>query len=135
MRDDKFWNECNNNSIRRKVAEFIDNSPLLSHYKNKKYYQLEDELVAFLGKIKEEIYREVDKEYHREDVICRLIEKYGEEYTEKLKHIPISLIDEIVEEWQEALSDNDSHWDSVWNALDNTLKEKEKTYSAFFKNN
>ena len=135
MRDDKFWNECNNNSIRRKVAEFIDNSPLLSHYKNKKYYQLEDELVAFLGKIKEEIYREVDKEYHREDVICRLIEKHGEEYTEKLKHIPLSLIDEIVEEWQETLSDDDSHWDSVWNALDDTLKKKEKTYSAFFKNN
>lgn len=135
MRDDKFWNECNNNSIRRKVAEFIDNSPLLSHYKNKKYYQLEDELVAFLGKIKEEIYREVDKEYHREDVICRLIEKHGEEYTEKLKHIPLSLIDEIAAEWQETLSDDDSYWDSVWNALDNTLKEKEKTYSVFFKNN
>lgn len=133
MRNDKFWNKCNSGSIRADVAEFIDNSPLLSHYKNKKYYQLEDELVAFLEKTKERIYREADKEYHRQDVVCKLIEKHGEEFTEKIKSIPIGLIDAIVDEWQDTLSDNDAFWDAVWETLDTVLEKVEKKYPLFFK--
>ena len=34
MRDNKFWDECNNNSIRQLVAGFIDKHPILSKYKD-----------------------------------------------------------------------------------------------------
>lgn len=48
MRNDKFWDECSNGSIREIVALFIDSSPLLSKLKGEKYYQLEDSIVSLI---------------------------------------------------------------------------------------
>ena len=48
MRDNKFWDECNNNSIRQLVAGFIDKHPILSKYKDDDYYSIEDAFVEFI---------------------------------------------------------------------------------------
>lgn len=48
---DKNKELCSHNSLREKVAIFIDNSPTLNHFKGKKYYQLEDELVEFIASV------------------------------------------------------------------------------------
>ena len=62
MRDDKYWDTCNDQSIRQKVAEFIDNSPLLSKLEGKKYYELEDAIVALIEANKQSIHNTVEKE-------------------------------------------------------------------------
>lgn len=62
MRDDKYWDICNDESIRQKVAEFIDNSPLLSKFKGEKYYELEDAIVALIEQNKDSIHATVERE-------------------------------------------------------------------------
>lgn len=113
MEDSRFWNEANNGSIRQKVAEFMDSVPALSHLKGDEYYVAEDAIVAFIKTNKEAIYREVDKEYQREDVINYLQEKSDDETIEK----SVDELNEIVDIWQEELFESDAHWETVWDAL------------------
>ncbi len=117
MRNNKFWDECSSFSIREAVATFIDNSPILSKFKDEKYYQLEDSIVEFIESQKEKIYREVDKEYQRDDVVSNITEEYGENATKALKHIPIEALDVLVEAWQDKLCDNELYWDATWDSL------------------
>ena len=49
------YDYCYNGSIREKVATFIDGSPLLTHLKNEKYYELEDSIVNLIQDIIGEI--------------------------------------------------------------------------------
>ena len=124
MRNDKFWNECHKGTIRQKVAEFIDESPSLSKLKGKKYYDLEDELVAFIEENKQLISAEVDKEYQRDDIKTRAVRKLGEEVKKIFNVLPIDVIDDIVDCWQECLMDDESeYWDVYWGMLDDTLTD------------
>ena len=66
MKNDKFWNECSDGSLRQKIAEFIDKNPAVSHLKDKAYYDFEDALVALIYDNREMISQEVDLEYQRE---------------------------------------------------------------------
>ena len=136
MRNDIFWEQCNNNSIRQKVATFIDSSPILSHFKGEKYYQLEDALVSFIEKNRELIYREVDKEYFREDVVSQIREKYHDdgEPADWIEAIPTELLDKIVDEWQERLADNDVHNESNWDTLTDVLTKNEAEIEALKEN-
>ncbi|MBQ9481024.1 MAG: hypothetical protein IJU84_02550 [Clostridia bacterium] len=45
MKDTKIYDECYHNSVREKVAKFIDNSPLLNNFNGEKYFELEDSIV------------------------------------------------------------------------------------------
>lgn len=124
MRNDKFWNECHKGTIRQKVAEFIDESPSLSKLKGKKYYDLEDELVAFIEENKQLISAEVDKEYQRDDIKTRAVRKLGEDVKKIFNVLPIDVIDDIVDCWQECLMDDESeYWDVYWGMLDDTLTD------------
>lgn len=123
MRNDKFWDECGDNSIRQKVAEFIDKNPAVSHLKDQPYYDFEDALVQFIYDNREIISREVDAEYHREDVITQAKEYFGEEVEEIVKALPIKVVDELVSHWQEALNENDEFWEINWDELDNVLTD------------
>lgn len=124
MRNDKFWNECGDKSIRKKIAEFIDQNPAVSHLKDKPYYDFEDALVQFIYDNREIISQEVDAEYHREDVITQAKECFGnEEVEEAVKALPIKVIDKLVALWQEALNENDEFWDINWDELNNVLTD------------
>lgn len=124
MRNDKFWDECGDNSIRQKVAEFIDKNPTVSHLKDKPYYDFEDALVQFIYDNREMISKEVDAEYHREDVITQAKECFGEEEVEEaVKALPIEVVDGLVSHWQEALNENDEFWEINWDELTNVLTD------------
>ena len=62
MRDNNYWYVCNGNTIRDKVAEFIDNSPLLNKLKGDKYFNLEDAIVSLIETNKQHIHDTVVKE-------------------------------------------------------------------------
>lgn len=123
MRNAKFWDECTNGSIRQAVAAFIDNSPLLSHYKGEKYYALEDEIVAFLEQNKETISREVDKEYQRDDILDKVVDVYGDCASAVIKALPVSVVDEIISNWQDAIECDDVYWERTWESLEDVLGE------------
>lgn len=124
MIDYEFWNKCANGSIRNDVAEFIDNSPLLSHYSGDKYYELEDAIVEFIFHEAEKIYREREKEYHREDVMERISELFGENGEIIVSAIPLKVINGIVQTWQEYLEDSSTYWECAWDTLDDALREE-----------
>lgn len=123
MRNDKFWNECTAGSIRQKVAEFIDKSPVLSKLKGESYYDMEDALVEFIETNSGLIADEVDREYHRDDLVNQATMDCGENAAQILSVIPIEKIDDIVDSWQEALGDDDTYWEATWDDLSNVLSE------------
>lgn len=123
MKNDKFWDECTDGSIRQKIAEFIDKNPAVSHLKNKAYYDFEDALVAFIYENRDMISEEVDLEYQREDFLTRAKEEFGDEVEEVVNVLPIDVIDNMIGHWQEALNENDDYWDISWEELSNILTD------------
>ncbi len=123
MRNDKFWNECSNGSIRKKIAEFIDNSPTLSSFKGNKFYKLEDELVEFIEENRHVISVEVDKEYQRDDLKKRAIDGFGKDTQIILKVLPIEVLDDIIDYWQECFMDEDDYWYFYWSTLEDTMSD------------
>lgn len=109
MRNDKFWDECSNGSIREIVALFIDSSPLLSKFKGEKYYQLEDSIVGFIENNRDLIFREVQAERHREDVQVELESREDDYSYLVLKALPMDVVMEMVEEWQDNLTDDETY--------------------------
>lgn len=145
MKDITFWNTCVSGNIREAVARFIDNSPILSNLEGAKYYELEDSIVAFIEENKEMIFREVDKEYQRDDVVTLLKRKYGEERIEEImEYIPMRTTDAIIDGWKECPSDrfNDAYWESLeeyinevefLRGLDELPDTSFRTYKAYLK--
>lgn len=123
MKNDKFWNECSNGSIRKKVAEFIDKTPAVSRLKNKAYYEFEDALVEFIYENRDMISKEVDLEYQREDFLTQSKEEFGDDVEEAVKALPIEVIDDMISQWQESLGDNDEFWELTWDALSEVLTD------------
>ena len=123
MRNNKFWDECNNNSIRQLVASFIDKHPLLSKYKGIDYYSIEDDIVEFIENNRDVISQEVDKEYQREDLYNQLNEKFDTLGLVVKSFFPIERANKIIEEWQDNLSNNDVYWEQNWAELDNAIAE------------
>lgn len=123
MKNDKFWNECSNGSLRQKIAEFIDNNPVASKLKGIVYHDFEDALVAFIYDNREMISKEVDLEYQREDFLTHSKEEFGDDVEEAVKVIPIDVIDGMINQWQEALGDNDAYWDITWSELSDVLTD------------
>lgn len=124
MRNPKFWDECVNGSIRKAVAEFIDKSPLLTHFKKEKYFNLEDDLVEFIEQQKETISQEVDREYQRDDVVDHVVEVFGEPARKVVESLPVDAIDNIVTDWQSSLDDDEIYWERVWDNLSDVLADR-----------
>ena len=130
MRDNKFWDECNNNSIRQLVAGFIDKHPILSKYKDDDYYSIEDAFVEFIENNREVISREVDKEYQREDLYNQLTERLGTLGLVVKSFFPIERANKIISEWQERLTDNDIYWEQNWAELDDAIAEHGEIFTG-----
>jgi len=105
IKNNKFWDECTDGSLRQKIAEFIDKNPAVSHLKDKAYYDFEDALVALIYDNREMISKEVDLEYQREDFLTQAKEEFGDDVEEAVKVLPIDVIDNMINHWQEALDD------------------------------
>lgn len=123
MRNDKFWDEAKDGSIRRKIAEFIDSNPAVSHLKDEKYYAFEDAMVAFIEKNRDMISKEVDAEYQREDFLSQAKEEFGDAIEEAVKVLPLEIIDDMISHWQKALNEDDDYWQITWDLLTEVLTD------------
>ena len=93
---------------------------------------LENAIFRFLIKVKEPIYREVDSEYLRQDVMDKIKEWYGIKGLRLAKAIPSWVIESIIDKWQDQLGDSDTYWDANWSILNNVLSEE--SWLMCFKN-
>lgn len=124
MKNAEFWEKATGGSIRSAVADFIDKTPQVSHLENEDYYSFEDALVDFIQNIKEQVYRERDREYLRDDVQARIEESLGAYGDIIIDAVPLKEIDIIANEWNEELDNYELYWDSVWESLDTTLSNR-----------
>lgn len=123
MKNDKFWNECTDDSIRQKIAEFIDTTPAVSKLKDKAYYDFEEALVSFVYENRDMISKEVDLEYQREDLVKQVKEDFGADAKKIIDSLPLEVIDRLIAKWQDALSGNDSYWEIMWDSLNDVLSD------------
>lgn len=123
IKNNKFWDDCTDGSLRQKVAEFIDKSPAVAHLKDKAYYDFEDALVSLIYDNREMISKEVDLEYQREDFLTQAKEKFGNDVEEAVKVLPIKVIDDMISQWQDSLDDSDEYWNITWDALSDILTD------------
>ena len=123
IKNNKFWDDCTDGSLRQKVAEFIDKNPAVAHLKDKAYYDFEDALVSLIYDNREMISKEVDSEYQREDFLTQAKEKFGNDVEEAVKVLPIKVIDDMISQWQDSLDDSGEYWNITWAALSDILTD------------
>ena len=124
MRNNSFWDICTPGSIRHAIAEFIDHSPLLQHFKGEKYYKLEDALVEFIEQNRELIYQEIKQEYFRDDVCQKLVDNCGENNADIfMKYLSVDHLDYLIHVWQEKLDDYERYGECFWQPLIETLEK------------
>ena len=65
-----------------------------------------------------QVYEELDREYHREDIASRIEEM----------EIELDVTDELIDRVDHALGNNDGYWDSYWCTVEYVIEEymKEK---------
>ena len=122
MLDEKFWEPGQNHFISSCVKNFLKDEPLFDNLDSAKLSEIESKLFKLLQEVKEPIYREVDREYLREDVSDK-IKKYGEKGEYVLSLFSFDEIDCIVEIWQQRLADTEPYWEVNWEVLDNVLED------------
>ena len=74
------------------LSELIRQLHLLGLPKNNRK-KVEKAIFEFLLEVKENIYREVDREYFKEDVMTKIKEYYGAKGLKLAKAVPDSIID------------------------------------------
>lgn len=123
MLHEQFWSLNELKKCRGKISEFLKNPQICLKFDDVTKKELENALYDLIYSITESIFRAVDREYYREDVITKIKEFFGKNGETILKSLPISEIDEIVDKWQDDLSDSDMYWEANWDTLDNVLEE------------
>ena len=123
MLDEKFWEPGQNRFISTCMKEFFNEEPLFNGLEPAKLGEIEAKLFKLLQEVKEPIYREVDREYLREDVSVKIKEWCGEKGEYVLSLFSFDEIDCIVEIWQQRLADTEPYWEVNWEVLDNVLED------------
>ena len=60
-----------------------------------------------------QVYEELDREYHREDICSRIEEM----------EVELDVTDELIDRFDHALGNNDGYWDSYWCTVEYVIKE------------
>jgi len=87
----------------------------------KKRKKLEKGIMGFLLKVKENIFREVEREYFKEDVMTKIKEYYGLKVLKLAKTVPDKIIDLVIETWQDNLGNAETYWEDNWMVLEDVL--------------
>lgn len=104
----------------QELSEFISKLQLMG-ISAKKRKKLEKEIMGFLLKVKENIYREVERKYFKEDVMTKIKEYYGLKGLKLAKTVPDEIIDLVIETWQDNLGNADTYWEDNWMVLEGVL--------------
>ena len=102
------------------LSELISQLHLLGLPKNNQK-KAQKAIFEFLLKVKENIYREVDREYFKEDVMTKIKEYYGVKGLKLAKAVPDTIIDLVIETWQDNLGNADTYCDVNWMVLEDVL--------------
>lgn len=70
----------------------------------------------------ERIYRIVDRDYRKQDVIAKICEEYGNDVANTME-ADDDLIDTLANRFEDSLAKNDSYFESMWESMYNVLKE------------
>lgn len=123
MLDEKFWKPEQNRFISTCMKEFFNEEPLFNGLEPAKLGEIEAKLFKLLQEVKEPIYREVDREYLREDASDKIKEWCGEKGDYVLSLFSFDEINYIAEIWQHRLADTELYWEVNWEVLDNVLED------------
>lgn len=99
--------------IRLKIVEFMERTPCFEKLSGKKWYEIEDALTDFLTNnfgIRWEIYKEIERDNHYEDVKLELIERELTVNAEEMER--------IIDDYEDNLSNDDSWHTSLDLAID-----------------
>lgn len=130
MRNSQFWDVCNGSSLRQDVAEFIESTPQLSHFKKEDYYAVEDAIVEFIERNRQKLHDEVEHECERDDIASDVLDGATSELQELFyQRFPAQFLDEIIRDIEKELGNNDAYWDAYWQSIHSVL-DKYKDYFA-----
>lgn len=104
----------------QELREFISQLQLMG-ISCKKRKKLEKGIMDFLLKVKEYIFREVEREYFKEDVMTKIKEYYGLKGLKLAKTVPDEIIDLVIDMWQDNLENADTYSDVNWIVLEDVL--------------
>lgn len=112
MRNNQFWEKYSNNVLWQKVREFVENHELTCGLSDKAQDEYMVDLIGLIEQVKAFVAEESNKESLREDVCAILTERFGIQGESLVKLLPLKVLDGMIEEWQEDLSDNEHHVDA-----------------------
>ena len=123
MRNNEFWDRVDG-QLRRSIRSFIENHELTCGWSDVQQNEYESALTELIESIKEDVYREVEREYYREDIFLHANNDNGERCQGIAMLLPVDKLDSIVKSWDENLSNNDGYWDYYWGAVTLALQEE-----------
>ena len=119
MPNKEFLEICELRECREKVARFADKHSRLNGYDESRKRALEEDLIELICSVRAPVYRAVDREFHRSDVQMMIREWFGENAECVLRAVPMRVVDNIINAWQNALEDCDRYWEDNWDMLRN----------------
>ena len=112
MRNYKFWDKYSNNPLWNKVIEFVEKHDLTCGLADAAQDEYASDLIGLIEQVKEYVVEESNKETLREDVSALLVERFGLPGERLFKLLPLKVVDKLIEDWQDDLSDNEHHVDA-----------------------
>ena len=112
MRNYKFWEKYSGNTLWEKVREFVENHELTCGLMDETQDEYIADLIGLIEQVKELVAEESAKETLREDVYATLVERFGLQGETLFKSLPLNVVDKMIEDWQDDLSDNEHHVDA-----------------------
>lgn len=110
MRNAEFWNDV----LRKKIKEYIKNQSFFSRFIKDTREQMVEVFVEMLEAFKEDIFREADREYYREDVLSKINDLYGEKSSEFFSGLPIKIIDSVVDALLQEIEDSEQQHSEMY---------------------
>lgn len=109
-----------NSYVSQCLSEFLNKIAGMDIAKSK-VKKIEKELLKLLANVKESVFRKVEQDYHREDLMNKIKEYYGVKGLMLAKCLPDYIINGLIEDWQDDLGNADTYWEITWEVLENRL--------------
>ncbi len=124
IRNDSFWCKKPNNILWKAAQSFVEEHEITCGLSDEEQDKYAEELLQLIEKVKEPIYREVDREYHRENVRDKINEEWEGIKNAPADIFPIEYLDKLVDIWQEDLCDRDRYWEVFWDTLSRVIQRE-----------